>query len=220
MSDDFVASTREADAAAGDLDTLIERVGRRTSALGVSSASFASAMTKAFTDATAGGKQFDDVLKSMGLKLSSMAVSQAFKPIASGITKSFSKLLGELFPDIFTPGGKGKGDRGGEESGQRKNCCCQPATGGCFTTMPSFGMSMPSYFPSIPGWGGSGAGDPSSAMQAASGGGWLGAAMQSAAAPANVTVQIATPDADSFRRSEAYITGQIARAVARGQRSL
>ena len=37
---------------------------------------------------------------------------------------------------------------------------------------------------------------------------------------ANVTVQIATPDADSFRRSEAYLTGQIARAVARGQRSL
>ena len=37
-------------------------------------------------------------------------------------------------------------------------------------------------------------------------------------AAANITVHIATPDADSFRRSEAYITGQIARAVARGQR--
>jgi phage-related minor tail protein len=35
-----------------------------------------------------------------------------------------------------------------------------------------------------------------------------------------ITVQIATPDAESFRRSETYITGQIARAVARGQRSL
>ena len=31
---------------------------------------------------------------------------------------------------------------------------------------------------------------------------------------------ITTPDAESFRRSESYITGQIARAVARGQRSL
>ncbi len=38
-------------------------------------------------------------------------------------------------------------------------------------------------------------------------------------AAANVIVHIATPDADSLRRSEAYITGQIARAVARGQRS-
>src|SRR3954454_16452522 len=36
----------------------------------------------------------------------------------------------------------------------------------------------------------------------------------------SITVQIATPDLDSFRRSESYITGQIARAVARGQRSL
>ena len=40
-----------------------------------------------------------------------------------------------------------------------------------------------------------------------------------ASAAANVIVHIATPDADSFRRSKAYITGQIARAVARGQRS-
>jgi hypothetical protein len=35
-----------------------------------------------------------------------------------------------------------------------------------------------------------------------------------------VNVTISTPDAASFRRSEAYLTGQIARAVARGQRSL
>jgi hypothetical protein len=36
----------------------------------------------------------------------------------------------------------------------------------------------------------------------------------------SIIVQIATPDLDSFRRSESYVTGQIARAVARGQRSL
>jgi phage-related minor tail protein len=36
----------------------------------------------------------------------------------------------------------------------------------------------------------------------------------------SITVQIATPDVESFRRSESYVTGQIARAVARGQRSL
>ena len=35
-----------------------------------------------------------------------------------------------------------------------------------------------------------------------------------------ITIQIATPDLDSFRRSENYITGQIARAVSRGQRGL
>jgi phage-related minor tail protein len=50
--------------------------------------------------------------------------------------------------------------------------------------------------------------------------GRLGVSVAGKAAPANVTVQIATPDVGSFRRSEAYLTGQIARAVARGQRSL
>jgi hypothetical protein len=48
----------------------------------------------------------------------------------------------------------------------------------------------------------------------------LGVAVSGGGQPANITVQITTPDAASFRRSEAYITGQIARAVARGQRSL
>ena len=39
------------------------------------------------------------------------------------------------------------------------------------------------------------------------------------AAPTTVSVQVNTPDVSSFRRSEAYLSGQIARAVARGQRS-
>ena len=50
--------------------------------------------------------------------------------------------------------------------------------------------------------------------------GRLGVGFGGAAAAPNVTVHIATPDVASFQRSEAYITGQIARAVARGQRSL
>jgi hypothetical protein len=37
---------------------------------------------------------------------------------------------------------------------------------------------------------------------------------------AAVTVNISTPDAASFGRSEAYLTGTIARAVSRGERSL
>lgn len=48
--------------------------------------------------------------------------------------------------------------------------------------------------------------------------GRFGVAMTGAGQAPNVVVHIATPDADSFRRSEAYLTGQIARAVARGQR--
>jgi phage-related minor tail protein len=49
--------------------------------------------------------------------------------------------------------------------------------------------------------------------------GRLGVASAGGAAP-NVTINIATPDAESFRRSDVYLTGLIARAVARGQRGL
>ena len=38
--------------------------------------------------------------------------------------------------------------------------------------------------------------------------------------PVAVTVNIAATDIDSFRRSEAQLTGALARAVARGQRFL
>ena len=50
--------------------------------------------------------------------------------------------------------------------------------------------------------------------------GRLGVAAAAGGAPASIVINIATPDAESFRRSETYLTGQIARAVARGQRGL
>jgi len=51
--------------------------------------------------------------------------------------------------------------------------------------------------------------------------GQLGIASQGGArAPMNVTVNIAAQDADSFKRSEAQISGALARAVARGQRNI
>jgi phage-related minor tail protein len=39
-------------------------------------------------------------------------------------------------------------------------------------------------------------------------------------APTLVTVNIATPDAESFKRSEAQVSAALARAVARGRRAL
>ena len=131
--------------------------------LTLSAKQFESAMTRAFMQATVGGRQFDDVLKGLALRLSSMAVAQAFKPFAATLTSGF----GTMFSGVF--GGQGGG--GGA-----------PSAGAGGNAMPS-------------------------------------AATASSASP-NVNVHISTPDLGSFRRSEAYVTGQIARAVARGQRSL
>jgi phage-related minor tail protein len=82
-------------------------------------------------------------------------------------------------------------------------------------------IATPAYFPLGPGGlGVAGEAGPEAILPLARGrDGRLGVAMSGSGAAANVTVHIATPDADSFRRSEAYITGQIARAVARGQRN-
>jgi phage-related minor tail protein len=53
------------------------------------------------------------------------------------------------------------------------------------------------------------------------GDGRLGVIAQSAnARPVAITVNIAATDIDSVRRSEAQLTGALARAVARGQRFL
>src|SRR6185312_720228 len=80
-------------------------------------------------------------------------------------------------------------------------------------------IGAPGYFPlASGGFGLAGEAGPEAIVPLARGSdGRLGVSMAGAASP-TITVQIATPDAASFRRSEAYVTGQIGRAVARGQR--
>jgi phage-related minor tail protein len=83
-------------------------------------------------------------------------------------------------------------------------------------------IATPTFFPlGARGLGLAGEAGPEAILPLARGAdGSLGVAAQGSAAGANVTIHIATPDAESFRRSEAYLTGQIARAVTRGQRVL
>lgn len=197
----FVDSGQSAGFAGADLSTTIDGVQTRTTGLGISANAFANAMTKAFTQATTGGKQFDDVLKSLALRVSSLTVAAAFKPVAKGLAGG----LNDIFAGLF----------GGTPSLTAQMGAIKPfASGGVIGT--------PTYFPlSSGGLGLAGEAGPEAIVPLARGpDGQLGVAMAGAGAGTQVTVQIATPDAASFRRSEAYITGQIARAVARGQRSL
>src|SRR5664280_2128881 len=77
----------------GELPTTVDKTQKSTNALGISATQFANALTKAFTDATAGGKKFDDVLKSLALRLSSLTVAAAFKPVAKGLTGGLNNIL-------------------------------------------------------------------------------------------------------------------------------
>ncbi len=174
-----------------------------TKGLESSANGFARAMTKAFASSIAGGKQFEDVLKNLTLKLSDMAVKLAFKPLEKGIASGLSGLLSGLTGSF----GGGSGSFKANAMGAVKPF----AAGGVIGT--------PTYFPMMDGGVGlAGEAGPEAIMPLKRGAdGRLGV---SGGGGNTITIQIATPDAESFRRSESYVTGQIARAVARGQRSL
>ena len=129
---------------------------------------FGRAMTRAFDSAVVRGRDFSDVLRSLALQLSSMAIGAALKPIGQGL----GNLLEQAIAQPFASAGS---------------------------------IATPSYFPL-----GGMAGEPRGGAELP----------QVEARAPTVTVNISTPDAASFRRSEAYLSGTIARAVARGERSL
>lgn len=79
----------------------------------------------------------------------------------------------------------------------------------------SGGGGISNLFSGLFGGGGATSGAP-----AASGAGGMAAPSASASGGLAITMNITTPDAESFRRSEAQVSAALARAVARGQRSL
>jgi phage-related minor tail protein len=208
MVDSTLDPTGTAVSAGNDLSAVMSNLQSQSNSLATSTNGFATAMTRAFTQATAGGKQLDTVLQSLALRVSSLAVTQAFKPIASGVTGALTGGLNSLFGGLFS----GLGNSGSRAL----------ASGGIKPFASGGVVGAPSYFPlATGGLGLAGEAGPEAIVPLSRGSdGRLGIAMSGAGQPANINVQIATPDPGSFRRSEAYVTGQIARAVARGQRSM
>lgn len=200
-----------ADPALGDggqaFTDVAEGVTTRMRGLELSANGFARAMTQAFTSAAAGGKRFDDVLKALALRLSGLALRAAFRPLAQGLTGSIQGLFSGLSGNLL-----GASDAKALSAAMPD---IQPfANGGV--------IASPTYFPLAAGTLGlAGEAGPEAILPLARGpDGALGVAAARGEGRTNVTVNIATPDAESFRRSETYLTGQIARAVARGQRGL
>ena len=193
MADD----SADASDGAGAFANSIDDVSTRTHGLTSSSNAFARAITSAFAAGASGAKSFDTVLQSLALRLSNLSVNMALKPAIGSLFGSSNLSLGSLF-----------NSSGGTSVGS-----VQPfATGGVIST--------PTYFPLGSGAGLAGEAGPEAIMPLTRGpDGRLGVAAAGGVAP-NVTVNIATPDAESFRRSDVYLTGLIARAVARGQRGL
>jgi len=185
-----------------DISGKFEGLRERTRDLTSGSNAFGKAITTAFAQGATGAKSFDSVLKSLALRLSSLSLNLALKPLTGALAGGLGKLFSGGLSDAS---GDGAADAGAP---------IQPfAKGGV--------IASPTYFPLSPGRTGlAGEAGPEAIMPLARGpDGRLGVAASGGGAQ-HVTVNIATPDAESFRRSETYLTGLIARAVARGQRGL
>ncbi len=179
---------------------------RLTQSLSRSSESFGKSIVSAFSRGAVEGKRFEDVLRSVGRSMTDNLLKTALKPLQTGLSSllgSSTKGLSGLF------GGIGLGGAGGSVP------VAPFAEGGI--------VASPSYFPTGRGLGLMGERGAEAIMPLARGpDGRLGvrAGGGGQARPLNVVVQVSTPDADSFRRSEAQVSAAIARAVARGRRAL
>src|SRR5712691_4981885 len=71
----------------------IDTLTLRTRNLETGANSFARAMASAFTSSVSGGKQFDDVLKTLALRLSDLSLRLALQPLARSIVGSFNQLF-------------------------------------------------------------------------------------------------------------------------------
>lgn len=161
---------------------------------------FGRSLSSALEGATVRGKSLSDVLRGLGDRLVNLALRSAVKPLENSLAGMFGNLVGGVMP--FAKGGV---------LGSR----VQPfASGGV--------VSSPTFFPM--GGGATGlmgeAGSEAILPLARGSDGRLGVRSGRGGGATNVTVHIATPDAQSFRRSEAQVSASLARAVARGRRGL
>jgi phage-related minor tail protein len=188
--DDFALAER-----AAELDRSMRNVDSGMRDINRSAAQFGRALSSAFAQGVIGSRSLDDVLKSLYLRLSDIALKMAFKPLETALATGFSGLLS-----------------GGASVTAARGAVKPFASGGIIGT--------PTYFPLRSGGVGlAGEAGPEAIMPLRRGpDGRLGVAALGGGS--SITVNIATPDAESFRRSELYVTGQIARAVARGQRGM
>ncbi|MBO6899757.1 MAG: phage tail tape measure protein [Rhizobiaceae bacterium] len=159
------------------------------------SARFGSQLTGALKTAAVSGKSLDDVLRRIALNLAGMALNKGLQPLQS--------LAGSFFSSFF-----------GGITGFAKGGVVPFASGGVVNT--------PTYFPIGGGTGLMGeAGAEAILPLQRSADGRLGVASGGTAQkPVTIVFNVSTPDAASFRKSEAQVSAMLARAVGRGSRGL
>jgi phage-related minor tail protein len=161
---------------------------------------FSYGLLNAFDAIAIKGKSLESVFKSLALSLSSSILKSAFAPLQQGLATQFSGLFKGLLP--FANGGV-----------LRAGTPVPFASGGV--------ISSPIAFPLSGGRTGiAGERGPEAIMPLTRGpDGRLGVAAQGGGGP-SITINISTPDVESFARSQTQVAAMIARAASLGQRNL
>ena len=167
------------------------------------SQSFGNTITSSLSKAIIHGKNFEGTLRTIALRISSMALSRGLAPLEKLIGNALGKATGAFIPAM--PFAKG----GVFDSGNR------------FRNFPSGGIvQSPTFFTTAGRLGVMGEKGPEAVMPLARGSdGSLGIKGPAAGSP-NIIFNVTTHDASSFQRSETQISTMLARAVARGRRGL
>ncbi|MDX2155144.1 MAG: phage tail tape measure protein [Hyphomicrobiaceae bacterium] len=183
--------------ARAEIDGLLDSQRQLTIELAMSgreSRQFGQALSRAFVGLAVQGKGLGEVLRQLALSLSRLALGAAFKPLEG--------LVGGMLQSIVSGAG------GGGPAG----------TGMAAGFVPSGRIAAPAML----GFSGDGvlsAAAGGRARTAIGEGGTAGFRPAGTAGP-TVVLNIATPDVESFRRSETQLAALLARAVGQGQRNL
>jgi len=163
---------------------------------------FGATLTSSLKSAVISGGELEDVLRRIGLSLAGLALEQGLKPL--------QPLVSSLFLNIF----KGLGLGGAYAKGGVPAGHIVPFAGGGV-------VSTPTYFQAGRSLGVMGEAGSEAILPLQRGAdGRLGVAASGGAGAVNVVFNVTAQDAASFRKSEAQVTGMLARAVSRGARTL
>ena len=161
--------------------------------------SIGASLSGALEDAISGGRSLSEVFRNLAMQISSSVLRAALNPVQDFASSAASSLFGSLF---------------GAANGA-------VMSGGSPTPFAKGGVvSGPTAFPLRSGTGLMGEAGPEAIMPLSRGAdGRLGVRTQGASQPVSVVVNVSTPDAQSFQRSEAQIAGMMSRALSRAQRT-
>lgn len=192
MTAAFNAELRNMQATVADLGTDVNVLSR-----GISGG-----LRKAFDGLVFDGMRLSDALRTVAQSMIDAAYNAAIRPVTNHLGGLVGAAVGGVM-NGFLPFANGAAFNQGRVT--------PFATGGIVTG--------PVSFPMRGGMGLMGEAGPEAIMPLRRGAdGRLGIEARGNAAPVNITMNISTPDAASFQRSQSQIAAQMSRALSRGQR--